>query len=358
MRRVSGQIPSLRTTKGLLIWVVLAFFLFSFVSQSILFANAADLRQRSITIGSSLASEVTNHEMRFTTATSGSIGSVVYEYCTNLPYFGTPCTAPAGLIVNGASIASQSGISGLSISGVHTTTNRLVLTRTPGVVGLVAYTANFSNITNQSTPNESVFVRIGTYSSTDGSGLPIDFGAVVYSTADGVGVGGYVPPFLTFCAGVTVALDCSTTAGELINMGELSTSNTNTGTSQFAGATNDLSGYSVYVSGGTMTAGNEIIPALVTNGSSNPGTSQFGINLRSNSTPSVGAEVSGGGTAVPNAGYGTSNSFRYNDGELIAQSPLPTEYNRFTVSYIVNVSEDQAPGIYASSYTYTAIASF
>ncbi len=107
-----------------------------------------------------------------------------------------------------------------------------------------------------------------------------------------------------------------------------------------------------------MTSGNEIIPALASNGASIVGQSQFGINLAANSNPSVGATVSGSGDATANSGYGTSNSFRYNDGEMIAASSLPTEYNRFTVSYLVNVSADQSPGIYATSFTYTAIASF
>jgi hypothetical protein len=260
--------------------------------------------------------------------------------------------------VSGASISSQIGITGFSISIPDTTTNKLVISRAAAVAGPVTARYIFANVINQSTNNQTVFVRLSTHSSTDGTGSPVDNGSVVYATVEGVGVGGYVPPHLTFCVGVTVALDCTSASGSLLNLGELSETTPRAATSQFAGATNDVTGYNVYVSGGTMTSGNEIIPALSSNASSQPGTSQFGINLRSNNSPVVGADVSGSGTGAAIAAYNIINSFRYNSGELIARSTLPTEYNRFTVSYLVNVSSGQRPGIYASSFTYTAVASF
>ena len=107
-----------------------------------------------------------------------------------------------------------------------------------------------------------------------------------------------------------------------------------------------------------MTSGNEVIPALSTNASSASGTSQFGINLRLNNEPTVGADVSGNGTAQPTANYNNANSFRYVSGEQIADATRATAFNRFTVAYMINVSADQRPGVYASSFTFTAIASF
>lgn len=321
-------------------------------------ADAADLQPRSVVVSSPVAGAITTHEFRFTTVTSASIGSVMFEYCANLPFYNTPCTAPAGLVVNGSNIATQTGITGLGVSAGDSTANRLVLTRAASVISPNAVVIRLNNIINQSTPSQSVFVRISTHSSSNGSGVPIDFGSVVYTTAVGIGVGGYVPPYLTFCAGVTVADTCTSTNGSLMDLGELSEVRASTATSQFAVATNDPTGYNAYVSGGTMTSGNEIIPALASGSVSVIGQSQFGINLRSNSNPSVGANVSGIGTGVVTSGYDQSNLFRYNDGERIAYSPLPTNFNRFTVSYMVNVSEDQRPGVYASSYTFTAVASF
>jgi hypothetical protein len=341
-----------------LIVVMSAFVLFIPFSGYIAKVSAANIVTRSVTIGSSVPAELTYHEFDFVTLTNASIGSLVFEYCSNLPFYGAPCTAPAGLDVDSSTLFSQSGITGFSISASETNVNKIVLTRAPSVAAPTSASYRFNNITNQNTNNQSVYVRISTHSSVDGSGAQIDEGAVVYATVDGVGVGGYVPPRLTFCVGLTVALNCSTTNGSLLNMGELSELSASTATSQFAGSTNDPSGYNVYISGGTMTAGNEIIPALTTNSSSVVGSSQFGVNLVSNSNPVVGANVSGTGSGVPVANYNSINSFRYNDGELIASSTLPTNYNRFTVAYMVNVSENQRPGIYASSFTFTAIATF
>ena len=112
------------------------------------------------------------------------------------------------------------------------------------------------------------------------------------------------------------------------------------------------------MNGQTLTAGNEIITPLATSTASNPGTSQFGINLVSNSSPSVGANVGGPGVGRATANYRVQNRYRFVNGERVAFAPLPAAFNRYTVSYVVNVSEDQAPGVYSSTITYTAIASF
>lgn len=339
-------------------WIVSAFLLVSIIILQYAHSSAASLFQRSVVVGSPTAGDVTTHDFKFQTATAGNVGSIVMEYCSNLPFYGVACTVPSGLVVNSASIATQTGITGLSIDVPNTTINKLTLSRSASVIGGgVNVQIILANVTNQ-TVNQTVFVRVSTHSSTDGSGTPIDFGAVVYSTVPGIGVGGYVPPHLTHCVGVFVASDCSSTAGALMNLGELSSLNPKVSTSQFATATNDPTGYNTFVSGGTMTAGNEVIPALSGNSGSTPGTSQFGINLRGNSDPLAGSDVTGSGTGFATTGYDVPNSFRYNDGERIASSSLPTEFNVYTVSYLVNVSNSQRPGIYASSYTFTAVANF
>lgn len=342
-----------------LIKVVSAFVLFSFLNYNYMeYARAASMTPRSVTIGSSLPSEVTYHNFRFTTLTGGFISSIVFEYCSNLPFYGTPCTTPLGLDVDNSILTTQSGITGFSISAPDTTASRIVLTKAPAMSAPVLAEYRFDNITNQSTTNQTIFVRISTHGSADGTGPQIDEGAVAYATVEGVGVGGYVPPYLTFCVGVNVALNCSTADGSLLNFGELSESTSSTVSSQFAGATNDSSGYAVYITGGTMTSGNEIIPPLTNNAQSQIGTSQFGINLVGNNNPSAGSSVEGTGTSIPATGYDVVNSFRYNTGERIAGTTLPTNPNRFTITYLVNVSADQPPGVYASSFTYTAVASF
>ena len=347
----SAKVNTLRLTfLALLLGVVL-------VLSSYLPVSAAYLSQRTVTVATSQINALTSHDFTFTMPTVSPLASIMFEYCTNSPLVAVPCAAPGGLDVSTATIATQAGETGFSVHP-SSTFNALILTRSAAntVVGPDHYV--FNNITNPATPSITIYVRITTYPTTDATGVFTDQGSVAFSTAGGLGVGGFVPPYLTFCAAVTVAPDCSIIDGQLIGFGEFSRSATSDTTSQFAAATNDATGYNVYISGQTMTAGNLTIPALATGDISKVGVSQFGINLKANTVPSLGVDATGLGTGVPATGYDTSNIFRLVNGEKIAGSPLPTEFNRYTVSYIVNISVDQKPGFYATTMTYIATVSF
>lgn len=335
----------------LLIMVVLVFFM----ARS---AQAADFIPRSMTLSSALPSVTTGHNFNFTYPSLSLIGSMSFEYCTNSPFEMDPCTAPAGLNVSGASLSSQSGNTGFSFDSGNTTANRIVTTRAPAMTSMVASTYNFAGIVNPSTAGQTVFVRIASYITADATGARTDKGTVAFATASAFNVSAYVPPYLTFCVGVTVSINCSTTTGSQVNLNEFQVTVSAAATTQFSGATNDFSGYTVYISGATMTSGNNTIPALSTNSASNTGTSQFGINVRANSNPAVGADPDGTGTINPTANYGTPNSFRFVSGEAVATSNISTDFRRFTTSYVVNVAPSQPAGFYATTVTYTAIASF
>lgn len=320
-------------------------------------AGAASIPNRRVQIGSSQPSVSTTHRFSFDIVSPTSLGSVEFEYCTNTPFVGGACTVPVGLSVSSATLTSQTGITGFSI---HPTSggNRLVLTRAAGVVTPQSVSYLLSNVANPSSPQETVFVRIATYSTDDGIGTRIDDGAVVFSTARQLTTSGYVPPYLIFCVGVTVALNCTTTNGDSIDLGELSKASPSAATSEFAGATNDVTGYSVGVYGNTMTSGNNLIPALAASGPSISGTSQYGLNLRRNNAPAVGQNPAGSGTAAIGGGYSSPNNFRFANGDTVVSSPTPTNFNKFTVSYLVNVAGNQQPGVYATTMTYIATASF
>jgi hypothetical protein len=341
----------------------LATFVFIFMtlfSYLLLPVSAADLTSRSITLGSSFASETTTHSFSFTTATSSNIGSIQFEYCSNSPLFVEPCTPVPGLNVTSAGIFSQSGLTGFSVSGATSASN-LLITRAPQAsVAPTSATFVFSNIVNPSTPDSVNYVRITVYDNINATGSVIDTGAVVFVVEDRFNVDAYVPPYLTFCIAVSVSLDCSTTSGFLINFGEFSTVSTSAVTTQMSAATNDPTGYNIFINGQSMVSGSNIIPALAVQSSSQVGQSQFGINLRSNSQPSVGANPDAGAVAngAPTPNYNTVNQFRFVSGDSVARSTSSTGFNRYTVSYIVNVSDDQAPGVYATTLTYTAVASF
>lgn len=323
-------------------------------------ARAALLDQRSVTLSTAEPGVSHTEVVQFLVKSSSNLGSISFEYCDNSPLPQIACTAPPGFSLASAVLSAQTGNTGFAIDVLDSTANRLVLTRpsSPGSTVLTAFT--LTNVMQSSLQNSTLYLRVATYASTDGTGALTDNGSMAFATqtAAGFRVGAYVPPFLIFCVGVTVAPQCTSATGLLLSFGELSTSSTKTATSQFSGATNDPTGYSVFINGHTMTAGNQAIPALSSNAPSAVGTSQFGINLRGNTVPGVGADQTGVGTSAIAASYNTPNSFRFNDGDLLTSSNLSTDYNITTVSYIVNVSSSQQPGYYATTMTYTAVASF
>lgn len=321
-------------------------------------ASADLLAQRSIFISSATPSAVVNHNFSFTVPTTANIGSIVFEYCSNSPLFVFSCTPPAGIDATTANLASQSGNVGFSIDNADSTANKIVITR-PALAGATIPSAYlFSNITNPSTSGQSIFVRIATYPTLDGSGPLSDNGAVAFATESIFNVNAFVPPFLRLCVGLVVAPDCTSFSGDSIDLGILSSTHANTGQSQFATATNDPNGYVIFALGTTMTSGNNTIPALPGPAPSFPGTGQFGINLRANLIPPIGQDPVGLGTGVPSANYNIPNRFTYNDGDIIASSPVNSDYNRITVSYVVNIPSKQAPGVYATTITYVATVQF
>lgn len=321
--------------------------------------NAADLLYRTIQIGSSIPSEVTTHSYSFQTVDATTVGSIRFQYCSNSPLFVDPCTAPAGLNVSGAGILNETGLTGFAVSGVSTASD-LIISRAPQAEVATPASFIFDNVINPSTSNEIDYVRIYIYDGVDGTGTALDQGAVAFVVDDTYDISAYVPPYLTFCVGVTVALDCSTTTGFLADFGEFSEFAATTATTQMSGSTNDGNGYNVFVSGQTLTSGANVIPSLIANTASQPGTSQFGINLRANTNPSVGSNPQAGPVAAgaPAPNYNIPNLFRFISGERVAGSTQSTGFNRYTVSYMVNVSQDQRPGLYAATLTYTSIATF
>lgn len=320
--------------------------------------RAEVLTNRSVSVSSAAPSTQSTHTFQFTYVSTGTVASVTFEYCTNSPIITEACSAPAGLDVSSANLTSSSGNSNFGVDNVHTTANKLVITRIPAPVLTVPSRYVFSNITNPSTPNQAEFIRISTYASANPGEPRTDNGSVAFATNPLFEVGAYVPPYLRLCTGITVAADCSWAAGNFIDLGTLTASQANKAQSQFAAATNSPSGYVIFAVGTTMTSGNNIIPALNNPGIGVAGESQFGINLRANSSPAIGQDPAGAGTGIPTASYNSPNLFTFRTGDAISSSAITTEFNRMTVSYLVNINNYQPAGVYSTTLTYVAVAQF
>ena len=222
----------------------------------------------------------------------------------------------------------------------------------------VTIVLDLSNVTNQSSAGE-FYARLQTFATADASGTPTDTGGLALIVNNAYTVNAYVPPYLLFCVGVSIpSLNCANASGNYINFGYLSAFTTAKATSQMVVATNAQNGYSIQVAGSTMTSGNNIINPLTLNGASSTGTNQFGLNLVSNTSPAVGNSILGPGTGYPTTPYDEPNLFKYNSGDVIASSTQASDLREYTVSYIINIANNQPAGYYATTLTYVGVGNF
>lgn len=336
----------------LLSLLVAGVFLFTLPAQGV------QIQNRELRLADNQAAHVTTYRVSFEHRTSTAIGSIRVQFCANDPLIDTSCVAPNGFSLSAATLGAQTGMTGFSIGG-GTTQNVLVLTR-PAVTNPAPISVSYDiNTVHNPTASGSYYARIETFASTDATGTHVDYGGLAFVITDGLSINTTVPPFLLFCIGNRISsYDCSTAEGDYIDFGNFSSTVTATGRTQALIATNAMYGYTIRALGTTLTSGVNTIPALATADISRTGTSQFGLNLRANTTPATGAEPQGPGAGVAAAGYNTANYYRFVSGEVLASSPSTDNYRLYTISYIANIERNQAPGIYVSTLQYIALASF
>ncbi len=315
------------------------------------------LADRSLTLSDSRVGATAHYSFRFTPTTTDQIQLIQLQICANDPFPGTPCTPPAGFDASAAGLMNQSGDTGFTVSNLSTA-NQIVLERPAAPSNAQPNNYEFSGIVNP-LGEGSYYVRLQTFAGNDLSGTANGYGGIAFAINSGVDINATVPPFLLFCVGVTVqGFNCNAVAGNYINFGEFSPRQASQGTTQMLAATNAVGGYTIRVNGHTLTSGNNVIQALAGADISRPGVSQFGLNLRANSAPQGGQDVVGSGSGQPVGSYNQPNFFRFNPGDVVAASNAPDEARKYTTTYMVNVSHDQAPGVYVSTMSYIALGSF
>ncbi len=347
--------------------------------SSVKVAHAAQITVRSLTLqagvtdGGSMPGGVVNHFFGFTVPTTASVGSIEFKYCTLAA--GT-CTTPSGLDTTAATMGTQSGATGFTL--VNTTNGAPYITRTAAsITAATAVTYQLLAVTNPSTTNQTFFVRISTFSTTNATGGATDTGSVAASTATQIVLTGTMPESLVFCTGATVTTtagvpDCATATAGTISFNQLfSPTDTATAVSMMAASTNAGAGYAITINGPTLTSGGNTVTAMGASTVGVRGTSQFGLNLKANttttSTPAIGTEVAPAangtnyrGQAV--TGYNTVDNFKFATGNSVADSANGgaggTDAQIFTVSYIVNVPGSQPAGTYTTTLTYICTPTF
>lgn len=320
-------------------------------------ASADGLSNRSQQLLNSAPSANTDYTVTFTISNTITLGSLGIVFCSNSPLQDDSCTQPAGMDVTNAILSNQGGIGDFTLFGAAP--NYVLLSRTPSVITAPQQvTLIIHNIINPNTAG-SYYVRVAAYSSSNATGTPVAFGGLAFAITNNLRISSVVPPYLTFCSGITISgFDCSLAAGDYINFGNLSPLRSSQAASQLLVATNAPGGYVIQVYGTTITSGNNPISAMVNDATSQPGTSQFGINLRANTVPLVGADPSGPGAGQPTASYDNPNHFQFVSNDTVVSSPAADNFRKYTVSYVVNMAAAQPPGVYASTLSYVAAGSF
>jgi hypothetical protein len=340
--------------------------------------SAAQLTARKLTLqagateGGSKPGGVVNHLFNFTVPGGGNVGSIKFLYCKTA---GGTCDMPTGLVTTAATLGAETGATGFTM--VNTTNGAPYLTRTAASITAQAVSYRLDTITNPTDTNTTFYVRITTYISIDATTGATDTGVVAASTATQIVLTGTMPESLIFCTGATIGVtstvpDCSTATAGAISFNQLfSPADTATATSQMAASTNAGAGYVITVNGPTLTSGGNTIIAMGSATAGVRGLSQFGMNLKLNttatSTVAVGAEIAPASNGTnfrgeATAGYNTVDTFKFTTGDTIADSASGgaggTDSQIYTVSYIVNVSGSQAAGTYTTTLTYICTPTF
>lgn len=148
-----------------------------------------------------------------------------------------------------------------------------------------------------------------------------------------------------------------------VDFGTLSTNAAKTGTAGVQVRTYLASGYNMIIAGPPPTYGGESLNPMSAGTASNPGTEQFGLNLRNNSSPNIGTDpvqVPDGSFSygLPTADYNTPDEFKYADGDTIAYSDSSSGQTNYTLSMIANMSNLTAGGRYTTKLSIVVVPVF
>ena len=320
-------------------------------------ANAVRFQNRSLYINSSVAGETTFYTVTFTYPTVNPVGSLRMLFCTEaIPYL--PCDPPTGLDLSGATLSTQTGETGFTLS--QQTTNSFVISRPPVATSIQESKYTFTNVINP-TATGTFYVRLNSYASTNATGSFIDYGSIASSITNQMGITTQVPPVLIFCTGKTIPTDCTDAVPTVVEEYEdPNPEDTIATTTEMAAYTNARGGYVIAVTGRSLTSGIYEIPAITAEPEDSlPGKGQFGLNLADNSTPDIGNVPAGFATNITlNPEYVQPNKFLFRDGDILATSDWVTKYHKYTASYIINIPPDQHPGVYNTTVTFICTGNF
>jgi hypothetical protein len=154
--------------------------------------------------------------------------------------------------------------------------------------------------------------------------------------------------------------------GGTFDFGELTTATTGLGVTTFSVRNYLSSGYIVKVTGTPLrnpSGSGYSLAGMSVPTTSTAGVEQFGVNLKDNATPNIGAEpVQAPDTSFSfgqvASGYDIANQYKYVANDTVAFSNTSTGTTTFSMSMIANVSAITPGGDYATTLSLVAIPTF
>lgn len=315
-------------------------------------AQAAALTSVSDTMSTLKESVVANHDIQFTTPTGISASQTIAITFTDFSVAAGLDSTDIDLLDDGAQLTLAASPSGTTWGAVRTSATVITLTNGSAAVaaGSVVRIKIGTNATEAATGDQQITSPAAGTATISIAGTMTDSGSISANiiSNDQVSVSATVAQSISFALG-----------SNSVSLGTLSSSAATSSTHTMTIATNAPGGMVATVSGLTLTSGSNTISACGSGCASTTGSEQFGINLKDNATPNVGAEASGSapiGSAATN--YDTADSFRFVTGETIASSAAGINSTVFTISYLANISGATEAGTYTTTLTYTVTGTF
>lgn len=215
---------------------------------------AASLTSSKVTISDSRSGQAgVGHTFNFTTATTGTIATILIEYLTTA----AGPTVPTGLITTSGVQGSPTGIGASTSSFTGNGTITLTVTAPASVNSGTAITLPFTTITNPTTDNTTSFVRITTRAAGP---TTIDSTVVAFATltSTSVAMTASVDPTFSFSLAavntsgtVNSATTNITTTASTIPFGTLTSGSTKIGAIDTTVTTNAAVGYTITIAATT-----------------------------------------------------------------------------------------------------------
>lgn len=362
-----------------------------FVSKA--YAVAGVLDTRSITMSSS-ANAATNvrYSVSFKIGTTGNVGGIVIDFCTEDPIPTDTCTIPTSFNTNKATntINNQVGISGVTIDTTNSTSKTLILTRTAASIS-AGTTVSFdigvvatNGFTNPATTNTSFYARMFTYAATGGGsaytstvpGTYVDTGGIALTTTAQLVITSKVQEQLALC--VYTGANCGA-GGTAITLGDangiLNTAHVYAAIGKFDASTNAANGMNIFANGTTLTSpqSNTIAAIGATALASSIGTEQFGFCVgttggsvtaatpyNDNNTNCNAVTAGADTTSTTKFGYDVTSSPNMTTagGMKIASSSAPSTTTSGKLIFMANIAVTTKAGVYTTTQTYIGIGSF